>query len=137
MSLQPWDPWIELERVRAETEQVWDHFLKKLHPEYAPEHEPIAFLPDVDFVETRDDYRIYISAPGFVEEDIDITVDENALIVRGQRFPPYDRRRAESRLTEWRYGYFERRVEFPQPIDAKQVRASYDAGVLTIVVAKP
>jgi HSP20 family protein len=136
MNLKPWDPWREFSRVRDETEQLWDHFLKKLRPEDDPQRQSIAFLPDVDCVETRDDYRLYISAPGFVEEDIDISVHETSLTVRGERYPPYDAQRAQGRLTEWRYGYFERRVELPQRIDPRRLRATYEAGVLTIIVTK-
>lgn len=136
MNLRPWDPWAELERVRAETKQLWDHFLEQLRPEDDPDGESIAFVPDVDFVETRHDYRLYIAAPGFVEEDIEITIHGNSLTVRGERYPPYDRHRAQNRLTEWRYGYFERHLQLPQPIEAQRIKASYDAGVLTIIVAK-
>jgi HSP20 family protein len=134
--LSPWDPWRDLARVRARIEQLWDHFLKPLRPDGYAQRESIAFLPAVDFIETGGDYRLYVSAPGFVEEDLDIAVHENSLVVRGERFPPYDRHRAQGRLAEWRYGYFERQLEFPQRIDVRQLRATYDAGVLTIVVAK-
>jgi HSP20 family protein len=136
MNLEPWNPWLELERVRAESEQLWNHFLKQLRPEEDSEHESIAFLPDVDFVETGNDYRIYISAPGLVEEDIDIVVRDQSLTVRGERYPPYDRHRAQDHLAEWRYGYFERHVDLPQHVDVQRLKASYETGVITIIVAK-
>ena len=135
MNLIRWDPWKELERLRAETDRLWDRFLDKLtHAEAQAER--IAFLPDVDFVETMTEYRLYLSVPGLVEEDIDLAINERALTVRGERQPPYDPARSQQRLGEWRYGFFERRFRFPQSVQTDAVWASCDAGVLTIVLPK-
>jgi HSP20 family protein len=110
-------------------------FLDKLtHAE--AEAERIAFLPDVDFVETPREYRLYLSVPGLVEEDIDLAIGERSLTVRGERQPPYDPTHSQRRLGEWRYGFFERRLQLPHPIRTDAVRASCDAGVLTVVLPK-
>jgi HSP20 family protein len=135
MNLIRWEPWKELERLRAETDRLWDEFLDKLSRSEA-DPERIAFLPDVDFVETAAEYRLYLSVPGLVEEDLDLTIGEHSLTVRGEREPPYDPGHSRRRLGEWRYGFFERQIQFPQPIQKNAVRASYDAGVLTIVLPK-
>ena len=135
MTLQPWDPWQELEKLRATTDQLWEEFLHKLrHTE--PEREEIGFLPQIDMVETAQDFRIYVSVPGLVEEDIDLTIHDNLLIVRGQREPPYDAQRAASRIVEWRYGIFERQVQLPQKVESSSLRACYESGVLTVVISK-
>ena len=135
MNLIRWDPLRELERLRERTDRLWDDFLNKLTHADA-DAEPIAFLPDVDFVEIAREYRLYLSLPGLVEEDIDLAISENALTVRGERQPPYDPTHTRERLGEWRYGFFERRFQFPHSVRTKAVRATYDAGVLTIVVPK-
>jgi HSP20 family protein len=135
MTLARWDPWEELERLRAETDRLWDHFLEKLTRSQS-DAERIAFLPDVDFVETPGEYRLYLSVPGLIEEDIDLFFGERTLIIRGERQPPYDARHARRRIGEWRYGFFERRFQFPEPIATDAVRASCEAGVLTIVIPK-
>jgi HSP20 family protein len=134
--LTPWDPWKELARIRAETDRLWEAFLTKLTRNESDEMR-IAFLPDVDFVETASDYRLYLSVPGLVEEDIDIGVSERTLTVRGERQPPYDPEHARRCVREWRYGYFERRFELPKPISPTAIHATYESGVLVIVVAKP
>jgi HSP20 family protein len=135
MTLIQWDPWEELERLRAETNRMWDEFLGKLpHNEANPN--PIAFLPDVDLVETANEYRLYVSVPGLIEEDIEIDIGLYDLTVCGEREPPFDSTHSTQRLGEWRYGYFERRIELPQPIQPDAVRASYDDGVLLIVMPK-
>jgi HSP20 family protein len=135
MELTPWNPWEEMEKLRAEMDHMWERFLGKLHHE-EPEQPPISFLPSVDFVETREDYRLFLSVPGLIEQDIDLSIEDRVLTVRGERHPPYDPQHHQARLREWRYGYFKRRITLPGPIEATTLNASYEAGVLTIVVAK-
>ena len=135
MNLTRWDPWEELERLRAEVDRMWDHFLDKL-TRSGSEAERIAFLPDVDFVETRGEYRLYLSVPGLVEEDMDLQIGDRTLTIRGERQPPYDPDHTRRRIGEWRYGFFERRFQFPELIEREAVRANYDAGVLTIILPK-
>ena len=109
--------------------------MAKLHRvESGPDR--VSFLPDVDFVETKDDYRVFLSIPGLIEEDIDISLRGNILTVRGERQPPYDPERHRKRLGEWRYGFFERRIRFPRQVEPSAIKATYEAGVLTIVVSK-
>lgn len=136
MEMTPWDPWSELERLRTEMDRLWNGYLAKLG-RVEPGPDRISFLPDVDLVETKDDFRVFVSVPGLVEEDIDLSVRDHILTVRGERQPPYDPQRHRKRLGEWRYGFFERRIRFPQPVRPSAVKATYEAGVLTIVVSKP
>jgi HSP20 family protein len=133
MNLIPWDPWEELDRVRERTERLWDEFLGKIADGMETR---LAFVPSADVVESPAEYRLFVAVPGFVEEDIEITVVDRALVVRGESLPPYDAESATRRVGEMRYGFFERRFELVEPIDAETLRAHYDAGVLTIVVSK-
>lgn len=135
MDLKPWDPWRELEELRLKTNQLWDEFLEKL-PHGTSDATRITFLPDVDLVELPDQYRLYLSVPGLIEEDIDLAVGEHSLVVRGERQPPYDPERGNCRMGEWRYGYFERRFDFSQRVRPRSIKATYEDGVLSIVVTK-
>ncbi|MCO6459377.1 MAG: Hsp20/alpha crystallin family protein [Pirellulaceae bacterium] len=135
MNIQPWDPWQELQRLRETTDRLWDEFLARLRHTH-PERRQLAFLPPVDLVETQQDYRVYLSLPGLLEEDIDLDVQEDVLVVRGERERPYDPRRAEGRVCESRYGAFERQIRLPQKVDVSTMQVCYDAGVLTIIVSK-
>lgn len=136
MNLSPFDPWQELERVHRETREIWDRFLDQIQPRHADETTSVSFLPDVDLVETRDDFRLFIAAPGFVEEDFDIIIDNRYIIIRGERFCPYDEQRTRPAASEWRYGYFERAVQIPAPFNSNAVTANYEAGVLLVIIGK-
>jgi HSP20 family protein len=134
MYLTPWNPWQELERVQAEIDALLQAALSKLR-NVVPGRD-IAFVPVTDIVETGDEYRLYLSLPGMLEEDIDIALQGTILIVRGEREPPFDLKLVALHQRQWRYGYFERRVQLPRAFDGEAIQASYDAGVLTIRIRK-
>ncbi len=135
MNLLPWDPGKELERLRERTERLWDEFLQKLTHD-SPAQRQIAFMPDVDFVETSTEYRLYLSMPGLIEEDIDILIDEFSVTIRGERQPPYDPQHADRCVREWRYGFCERQFRLPQSVQPNTLRATYEDGVLTVILNK-
>ena len=133
MSIIPWDPWKEMQRLRAETDELWDAFLTKF-TEVNAGADAVSFLPEVDLVETAYDFRVYMAVPGLVEDDIHIEATNNTLTVRGERQPPYDLDREHVR--EWRYGYFQRDLTLRKPIEVDGIAATYAAGVLAIVMPK-
>ena len=133
-NLEPWNPWQEFEEVQKEVDRLFEVALGKLR-HVVPGRE-IAFVPVADIIETGEEYRFYLSLPGLVEEDIDITIEGQVLIIRGERDAPYDEGQVSTHLRQWKYGYFERRVEMPGKLESDAIRASYDAGVLTIRILK-
>lgn len=134
MDLTPWNPWQEIERVQSEVAHLLSAALSKLRT--VVPGRPIAFVPVMDVVEVGEEYRLYLSLPGMVEEDIDITLEGHLLIVRGEREPPFDEARSIVHHRQWKHGYFERRVQLPERIDGEAISASYESGVLTIRIPK-
>ncbi len=135
MSFDSWDPFQRLEEFRRDSSRMLDELLGHL-PDPAARHESISFLPEVDLVESSNEFRFYLSIPGMVEDDIVIEVDGRRLTIRGERRPPYDVDNRVAQLKEWRYGVFVRHFELTCPVAVDSVNAAYDAGVLTIVVQK-
>lgn len=132
--MEPWKPWEELERVQGEIDKLLGSVLEKIR-RVVP-GKAIAFVPATDITEVADEYRLYFALPGMVEEDIDITLEGNILIVRGERDPLYDSEQAILHQRQWKHGYFERRVELPGKIETDDIQATYEVGVLTIRVHK-
>jgi HSP20 family protein len=135
MDLTPWNPWQELERVESQVDELLASVLSKLRS-VAP-GQAIAFVPATDIIELGEEYRLYLALPGLVEEDIDITLESDVLIVRGEREAPYTSDQVGVHQAQWKYGYFERRIRLPRRVDGDSIQAIYDAGVLTIRVPKP
>ncbi len=133
MELAPWDPWSEFERLRAEADRLFAQFFAKVKGDEA---RAIEFIPRTDVVETGEDVRVFLSLPGMVEEDIEIAVQKPNLIVRGEREAPFGIDRVQAHKLEWRYGYFERHVALPEKLDLENLSATYQTGVLSIVIPK-
>ncbi len=100
--------------------------------------QPQGWSVPADVVETEEEIRCTLELPGLKPEDIDVTVENNVLTVSGEK--KYEQTQGdESKGTyhqERRYGRFDRSFILPRNVDATQVNANYEQGVLTIVLPK-
>jgi HSP20 family protein len=97
------------------------------------------FLPLADVVVTDDHVTIMMDLPGVDAGDLDIELQDDLLMVRGERGVPReddDETRAWQRI-ERGFGRFERSLQVPRGLDPDAIEASLDAGVLTLRIAKP
>jgi len=90
--------------------------------------------PPTDVYETENDYVVRVEIAGMHEEDFEITVEDNFLMVSGNR-PDVSERRAYQQM-EIRFGKFETAVGLPGPIDLEASRADYTEGFLTVNLPK-
>lgn len=100
------------------------------------ENAPEAWTLPADVRETDDALEFTIEIPGLRPEDIDLTVEKDVLSVSGEK--KFERAEDEEgyRLTERRFGRFERSFRVPMNVDAESVSANYEHGVLTIHLPK-
>jgi HSP20 family protein len=88
-------------------------------------------------VEERDDsVVIRLEAPGMDKDDFDISVVDNYLVVRGEKYARHEQTEGRYTVTECAYGSFERAFDLPAMVDESQARARYKRGVLTVVLPK-
>lgn len=82
----------------------------------------------------RDGDRLEITAelPGVREEDVDLTVQDGVLTLRGEK--KSSRKNEERGYSERSYGSFERRITLPQDVDTDACSADFSDGVLTITL---
>ena len=94
------------------------------------------FTPAADIARDGADALVRLELPGLdVDKDVEVSVDGDQLVVRGERRDERTEQRAGRSLREVRYGSFRRSFTLPAHVDADAVTASYDAGVLTVRVA--
>ncbi len=74
--------------------------------------------------------------PGIDEKDIDVRIENNTLTVHGERKFEKEEKEENYRRVERQYGSFTRTFTLPTTVDAEQVQADYDKGVLKIKLAK-
>ncbi len=92
-----------------------------------------SWVPLVDIFET-DSHDLVITAelPDVTHEDIEVTVENNTLTLRGERKLPSDIKEEQFRRVERRYGVFTRSFTLPNTVDASKVSAEHKNGVLTV-----
>jgi len=108
---------------------------------YAPEGREDAltsagFAPPVDVYEDEHNITLKIEVPGIDEKDIDVRIENNTLTVHGERKFEKEEKEENYRRVERQYGSFTRTFTLPTTVDANQVQANYDKGVLKINLAK-
>lgn len=92
-----------------------------------------SWVPPVDIYETADrDLVIKAELPDMSREDVEVTVENNTLTLRGTRHVPADVKEDQFRRVERRYGTFVRSFTLPNTVDAGKVTAEYKNGVLTV-----
>jgi HSP20 family protein len=93
-------------------------------------------LPSVDVHETAKGLEVTAELPGVEEKDVDVTIANGALTIRGEKKHESDRDDAGYRLTERSYGSFTRSLPLPFDVDEDAVTASFEKGVLRIALPK-
>jgi len=90
----------------------------------------------VDIYEDAHQLVLKLEVPGIKQEALDVHVENQTLTVKGERKFEKDEKEENFHRIERRYGSFVRTFTLPQTVDTGEVKASYDAGVLTISLAK-
>jgi HSP20 family protein len=91
--------------------------------------------PPVDMLENERELAIYVALPGVSEEQLDVTIEGAAVMVRGRRTMPDLRGSAAIRRLEIPYGRFERCIELPVGQFQVEQRSLQD-GCLVLVLSK-
>jgi len=91
------------------------------------------WVPPVDIYQNGD-HEVVIKAefPDMSREDIDITVDNGTLTIKGEKKLTQDVKEEQFHRIERRYGTFSRSFSLPQTVDTAKVGAEYKNGVLTV-----
>jgi HSP20 family protein len=94
------------------------------------------FAPAVDVYEDADKLVLKLEIPGVKPEDMDIKLENQTLVIEGERKFESSEKAENFHRIERRFGSFVRSFTLPQTVDTNSVSASADAGVLTISLAK-
>jgi len=93
-----------------------------------------ATLAPMDVAENEQGYQVKVQLPGVKPEDIELTVRQNSLTLKGQHSSTKEEKKENWVVKEIRSGSFGRSITFDKPIDADKIDTSYENGVLTISV---
>ena len=132
--ITPWRPFRDLERIKREMDRVWDSFF-----ETKPGVKTVElgeWFPSLDVTETKDDFVVKAEIPGMDPKDIDISLNNDLLTIKGEKKEEKEEKEPNYHLVERSYGNFVRTVRLPGEVKSDKINASYKNGVLNISLPK-
>ena len=126
------DPLRELEQLQHRMDRLFQNA-------FGLERSPwqVGVYPLVNISEDRDHLYVRAELPGVKAESLEITIQDNSLILRGERKIPTEEKQVNYHRREREAGFFRRVVALPARIQADKVEATCKDGILTIKLAKP
>jgi HSP20 family protein len=129
-----WQPFQEFEQVTERMRRMLEETFGGFGRWPSLLQETAGWSPPVDIEEQDDVYVLEAELPGVTRENIDIELVGNELAITGE-LKEKERTGVVRRRTR-RTGRFDYRVTLPEQVDAEQIDASLDEGVLTVRVPK-
>lgn len=121
--------------LRREMDSLFDNFFKGFDVEPF-ESRMGAFSPKVDVTENDKEIKISAELPGMDEKDIDISLQNNMLTVRGEKKEEKEDKGKGYYRMERAYGSFTRTIPLPVEVATDKVEAKFCKGVLSITLPK-
>lgn len=94
------------------------------------------WLPPIDLSETNDKITVKAEIPGIDPKDIDISIQENTLFLKGEKREEKEEKGKNYYRVERQYGSFSRSVVLPATVDTDKITAECKNGVLEITLQK-
>ncbi len=131
--LTPWKPVRELSTLRREMDRLFEDFLGEKGAFFP---EAGSWVPAIDVSETDDNIIVKAELPGMDSKDIDVTVQGDILVIKGEKKEEKEAKEENFHRIERRRGAFARSIKIPVPVDSDGITAKYNKGVLTITLPK-
>ncbi|NNC36161.1 MAG: Hsp20/alpha crystallin family protein [Hyphomonadaceae bacterium] len=125
-----------LQSLRQEVDEIFNQFNHRFSLNGQTDF-PEFKIPATDLDETDDSIEITTELPGMDMKDIDVTIENSMLKIRGEREQSNTRRKAKHRVSERSYGVYERSIALPFEVAADDIEANYEKGVLHLSIPKP
>ena len=131
MAIMRWDPFGEMLKMQRDMDRI---FSRMGSPEGGATQ--TAWMPRINVKQSGDDLAIHVELAGIKPEDVEIEVTDGVLTVRGERKFEQEREDEGWLVRESSYGSFERSIVLPEGVEANQIRAEFNDGMLDVHVPK-
>lgn len=140
--------WQPFDTLRQEVDRIFEDFTRglgrfpmgrrmlDLEPLTRFEGGAAFAAPAIDVVEKDSEYVISAELPGLDEKDVDVSVSDDMLTIKGEKKEEKEEKAKNYYLSERRYGSFQRSFQLPSGVDADKIDASFQKGVLTVTLPK-
>ena len=115
-----------------------NHFLDEAFTgwPFATGSAPAAWQPSTDVFEDANGIHLIMELPGVSPEQVKLTLENQLLTVRGEKKQAAPEQTTTVHRYERSYGAFERTFSLPNTVDSDRVHASFEHGVLTVLLPK-
>ena len=127
-----WDPFQDVLSLREAMNQLMEESF--VRPTTAQNGKN--FVPALDLSETGEGYLVEAALPGVKPEDVEVTVENNVLTIKGETRKETDDKQRNFHRVERRFGTFQRTIGLPTSVKADAIQASLTNGVLRLEIPK-
>ena len=131
MVLQRWDPLFELRRMHHDMYRY-----RRGIPHTVNGRDTEGWSIPLDAVEEGDKLVVRASMPGISADEIDVTVDDGVLRIKGETKVDEERKEGNYLVRERRSGSFHRSLRLPETVDLDKAETTHEDGVLTVTFPK-
>lgn len=137
--------WEPIDNLRREVDKVFENFGET----FGWRRRPAAGLelswppkmtwglsPAVDIAEKDKEYQVTAELPGLEEADVDVSVSNGLLTIKGEKKEEKEEKEKDYYLCERRYGSFQRSFSVPEGVDTDKIAATFKKGILTVTLPK-
>jgi HSP20 family protein len=132
-SLIRWEPIRDMSNMRDMMDRLFDDSLVR---PFSQALWDTASVPTMDLYQTENDIVVKMGLPGVKPEDIQISVTNGVLCIRGEVKEEKEEKEKTYHLRERRYGSFSRSVSLPNNVNTEKSNAEFENGVLILTLPK-
>lgn len=144
MALVPWrrqntflgDAFAELDQLHRDVNKLFG----SPYPWWREAHSPAltygSWDPAIDIRDNGNNYEIKAELPGLTKEDVGISIEGDTLTLKGEKKEEKETEKNGYLRSERVFGSFLRQFSFPVKVDAENVKAAYQNGILTVNIPK-
>jgi HSP20 family protein len=132
MAITRWDPFREVVALQNRMNTLFGN----MNNENENPMTTASFVPAVDVYEDEKKVVLKLEVPGIEEKDLDVSVENNTLTVKGERKFEKEEKEENFHRIERRYGSFYRAFTLPTTVDTEHIDAKYENGVLKLELKK-
>ena len=132
MAITRWDPFREVVALQNRMNSLFGNMNNETESALTTAN----FVPAVDVYEDDKKVVLKLEVPGIDEKDLDVSVENHTLTVKGERKFEKEEKEENFHRIERRYGSFYRAFSLPTTVDTENIAAKYDAGVLKLELTK-
>jgi HSP20 family protein len=136
MAIVRWEPFRELLSTQDRFNQLFNQTFSQAFGKEGQELASRNWAPAVDIYETDHNLVIKTELPGIDPKDVEVRVENNTLVLQGER--KFEKNTSEENYhrVERSYGTFSRSFTLPSSVNTENAQAEYKDGILTLTLAK-